>query len=114
RALELDPDNQRVPAAIIPWLQDRGELVVAARCAARLAESLEDPHARGSAWVDAGMLYHEAAQLIGDGELGELAIQPATAAGGRGLTESERRARIAEPERAALEGVGTALVRGCA
>src|SRR5690606_11728815 len=110
RALELDPDNQRALAAIIPWLQDRGELVDAARCAARLAESVEDPHARGSAWVDAGMLYRAAAQLIEDGELGELAIQPATAAGGRGLTESERRARIAELEREAFECVRMGLV----
>ncbi|HVI00385.1 MAG TPA: tetratricopeptide repeat protein, partial [Enhygromyxa sp.] len=105
RALQLDPDNRRALALIIPWLQDRSEIIDAARYAARLAEALEDPHARGSAWVDAGMLYHEAAQMLEDGELAD-----AGQSGGRELTESERRTRIAELEREAFECVRVGLV----
>jgi tetratricopeptide (TPR) repeat protein len=107
QALEFDPDNRRALAMIIPWLQDRGEIVDAARYAARLAEALEDPHARGSAWVDAGMLYHEAAQMLEDGELEDA---PAQVGGGRELTDSERRTRIAELEREAFECVRVGLV----
>ena len=98
RALELDPDNHRALAAMVPWLRDRGTTVEAAKLAGRLAAILEDPYARGSAWVDAGMLYYEAAQLVSSG-------QAEAQVGGRELTASERRTRVAEFEREAFECV---------
>ncbi|WP_181197513.1 tetratricopeptide repeat protein, partial [Enhygromyxa salina] len=103
RALEFDAENRRALAAIVPWLRERGDLIEAAGYAARLAETFEEPHERGSAWVDAGMLFHDAAQLVADGEAGE-------ADGGRELTASERRARTAELEREAFEAVRMGLV----
>ncbi|WP_146157960.1 tetratricopeptide repeat protein, partial [Enhygromyxa salina] len=103
RALEFDPRNARALAAIIPCASDRGDVLGAAEYASRLAESIEDPFARGSAWVDAGMLYYNAAQMAVDGEVSETE-------GGRELTSSERRSRIAELEREAFENVRMGLV----
>jgi tetratricopeptide (TPR) repeat protein len=101
RALELDPDNHRALAAMVPWLRDRSP-IEAAKLAARLAALLEDPYARGAAWVDAGMLYYEAAQLITSGQA---EAQVAGESGGRELTASERRTRVSEFEREAFECV---------
>ena len=33
-----------------------------------LAETLDEPHAAGAAWVDAGMIFHEAAEDQAEGE----------------------------------------------
>jgi tetratricopeptide (TPR) repeat protein len=109
RALEFDPDNHRALATMVPWLRDRGNIVEAASLASRLAAILEHPHARGSAWVDAGMLYYDAAQLISAGQAEAQADTPAQpgheTASARDLTASERRTRVAEFEREAFECV---------
>ncbi|MFV8755019.1 tetratricopeptide repeat protein [Nannocystaceae bacterium ST9] len=68
QALAHDRNNRRALVLLIPWLHERGRLIEAAGHAVHLAEILDDPHAAGAAWVDAGMLFHEAAEDQAEGE----------------------------------------------
>ncbi len=67
RASALDPTNPNALEPLIGLCQERGLLVEAARAAAMLARGLEDPRVRGQKFIDAGMLFHDAAAALADG-----------------------------------------------
>jgi tetratricopeptide (TPR) repeat protein len=67
RAAEVDPSNPAALEPLISLCQERGALVEAARHAATLARQTEDPAHRGQRYMEAGMLYHDAAQAMADG-----------------------------------------------
>ncbi|MBX7078918.1 MAG: tetratricopeptide repeat protein [Nannocystaceae bacterium] len=67
RAAELDPSNPNALEPLIGLCQERGALVEAAEAAARLARELGEPRARGQKFIDAGMLFHDAAAALADG-----------------------------------------------
>jgi tetratricopeptide (TPR) repeat protein len=67
RASEIDPTNPNALEPLIGLCQERGLLVEAARAAAMLARGLEDPRIRGQKFIDAGMLFHDAASALADG-----------------------------------------------
>ena len=92
RASALDPTNPNALEPLIGLCQERGLLVEAARAAAMLARGLEDPRVRGQKFIDAGMLFHDAASALADG---------AEPQGGE--TEAELRRGAFENIRAGLE-----------
>lgn len=68
RALEIDPENARALGAVVPYFQENGDLAEAAGYASKLAKHTEDAHDRGKQYVEAGMLYHEAAGTLADAD----------------------------------------------
>ncbi|MCR9160394.1 MAG: tetratricopeptide repeat protein [Nannocystaceae bacterium] len=72
RAIEIDPTYAEALEPLITLCQERGLLLEAARYAATFARQSSDPVVRGRAYLDAGMLYHDAASALADGaELAE-------------------------------------------
>lgn len=67
RAALLDPSNPNVLEPLIGLCQERGALVEAARAAAALARQLTDPRTRGQKFIEAGMLFSDAAAALADG-----------------------------------------------
>jgi tetratricopeptide (TPR) repeat protein len=67
RAAEIDPSNPAALEPLITLCQERGSLVEAARHASTLARMTEEASLRGQRYVEAGMLYHDAAQAMADG-----------------------------------------------
>ncbi|MBP7288581.1 MAG: tetratricopeptide repeat protein [Nannocystaceae bacterium] len=67
RAALLDPSNPNALEPLIGLCQERGALVEAAEAAARLAREVGDPRARGQKFIDAGMLFNDAAAALADG-----------------------------------------------
>lgn len=66
-AAELDPGNPNALEPLIGLCQERGGLSEAARAAAMLARQLVDPRTRGQKFIEAGMLFHDAAAALADG-----------------------------------------------
>ncbi|HWB79580.1 MAG TPA: tetratricopeptide repeat protein, partial [Nannocystaceae bacterium] len=92
RAAELDPSNPNVLEPLIGLCQERGALVEAARAAASLARQLTDPRTRGQKFIEAGMLFSDAAAALADG------AEPQA-----GETEGELRKAAFENIRSGLE-----------
>lgn len=67
RAVAIDPANPNALEPLIGLCQERGALAEAARAAALLARQLSDPRARGQKFIEAGMLFHDAASALADG-----------------------------------------------
>lgn len=67
RAAELDPGNPGALEPLISLCQERGWLLEAARHAGTLARQTEEPGLRGQRYVEAGMLFHDAASALADG-----------------------------------------------
>ncbi len=92
RAVEIDPSNAEALEPLVSLCQERGELLEAARYAATFARQSSDPMVRGRAYLEAGMLFHDAASALADGaELGE------------SLTEADLRKAAFENLRRGLE-----------
>lgn len=72
RAIAIDPTHAEALEPLITLCQERGLLLEAARYAATFARQSSDMMVRGRAYLDAGMLFHDAASALADGaELGE-------------------------------------------
>jgi tetratricopeptide (TPR) repeat protein len=102
RAVELDPSNTDALDPLIGLCQERGLLYEAARYANKLAKQTEDESLRGQRYIDAGMLFHDAAAAVSDG------ADPA-----EGETEADLRKATFENLRLGLElleGTQTPLV----
>jgi tetratricopeptide (TPR) repeat protein len=67
RAVEIDPSNPNALEPLIGLCQDRGALAEAARAAGLLARQLSDPRNRGQKFIEAGLLFHDAASALADG-----------------------------------------------
>lgn len=72
RAVAIDPTYAEALEPLITLCQERGLLLEAARYAATFARQSSVPSVRGRAYLDAGMLFHDAASALADGaDLGE-------------------------------------------
>lgn len=67
RSLEFEPENSEALEPLVGLCQERGALGEAAKYALALARNTEDTALRGRRYIDAGMLYHEAAAALADG-----------------------------------------------
>ncbi len=78
RAIKIDPTHAEALEPLISLCQERGQLLEAARYAATFARQSSDPMVRGRAYLEAGMLFHDAASALADGaDLGEAALTEA-------------------------------------
>ncbi len=62
RALEVDSENRRALEGVIPICQEQGAIADAARYAAALAPQVEDAGDRARAFMEAAILFREAAE----------------------------------------------------
>ncbi len=67
RAIDIDPANSDALEPLIALSQERGALLEAARYAATFARQADDSVVRSRAYVEAGMLFHDAASAVADG-----------------------------------------------
>lgn len=92
RAIDIDPTHAEALEPLITLCQERGQLLEAARYAATFARQSSDAMVRGRAYLEAGMLFHDAASALADGaDLGE------------SLTEADLRKAAFENLRRGLE-----------
>lgn len=72
RAITIDPSHAEALEPLISLCQERGLLLEAARYAATFARQSDDVKVRGRTYLEAGMLFHDAAAALADGaDLGE-------------------------------------------
>ena len=92
RAIAIDSTHVDALEPLITLCQERGQLLEAARYAATFARQSSDTGVRGRAYLEAGMLFHDAASALADGaDLGET------------LTEADLRKAAFENLRRGLE-----------